>query len=422
MIARAKALLNTKSEFRKNIFVLLTGTGIAQAIPILISPILTRIYSPGDFGIFGLYSACAAILSVFATGRYDLSIIEPKKDTDARLLMLLSLYISVFFSCMLFLIVVLFNGPITNVLGDPRISIWLYSLPLTVFAVSCFSVFSYWMNRKKMYKEMSMNRVVSSVSISSFSLGLGFIKAISGGLIVGYILGQFFTVLLLRNRLLKTDYKLKWKRSLVIMKQYIHYPKYLIPATLAGEIAINLPIVLVTGYFNAVITGFFSFANKVTALPISFIGNAIGEVYRQKAAEEYANNGNCKALFLKTVRQLALLGILPFTVLFFFGEILFSFVFGPDWIIAGQIAKYLSFLIYFQLVSTPLALTITFNKSQKYDMMLQFFRGTFSILSMYLGYRYNDYMLSIKLYSLTFSLYYITHSFLQYRAARGVSV
>lgn len=419
MLNKAKIFSRFKTDFGKNVLVLLTGTGIAQAIPILISPLLTRLYTPHEFGVFGLYMACVSILSVFSTGRYDLSIIEPKQESVARMLMLLSIYISIFFSLLLFVLVLFFNSFFTSLLSEPDISIWLYLLPISVFTISCFSVFSYWMNRKKMYKDMSINRVVSSTSVSSITLLLGLGKIITGGLIVGYIIGQLITVILLKKKLLTEDYSLRIKRKFVTMKEFVHYPKYLIPATLASEASNNIPVILVTNFFNSTATGFFSFANRVTALPISFVGNAIGEVYRQKAAEVYAEFGNCRELYLTTLKKLALIGLAPFVGLFFFGEFLFAFVFGPEWAEAGKIAKYLSFLIYFQLLSTPLAYTITLNKSQKLDMIIQFFRATLSAVAIYIGFRYSDYLLGIKIYAGVFSLYYVAHSIIQYRAAAG---
>ena len=271
-----------------------------------------------------------------------------------------------------------------------------------------------------MYKDMSINRVVSSTSVSSATLFLGLTKVLTGGLILGYVFGQFFTILLLKNKIIKNDFRLQLKRKFVIMKSYIHYPKYLIPATLASEVSNNVPIIMVTNYFTSSITGFFSFANKVTALPISFIGNAIGEVYRQKASEEYALHGNCKELYLKTLFKLSLLGLLSFIFLFSTSEFLFGFVFGQEWVEAGKIAKYLSFLIFFQLISTPLAYTITFNKSQKYDMILQFLRAMGSIFAIFAGYKLNNYLLSVLFYSIVYSLYYIFHSLIQYRAAVGI--
>ena len=75
--------LKPKSEFARNILTLMTGTAIAQAIPIAISPILTRLYSPEDFGVFALYMGVVSIGGILATGRYEMSVMLPKKDSDA---------------------------------------------------------------------------------------------------------------------------------------------------------------------------------------------------------------------------------------------------------------------------------------------------------------------------------------------------
>lgn len=56
--------LKPKSEFSKNVLTLITGTTIAQAIPIAISPILTRIYTPEDFGVFALFVSLVGFISV----------------------------------------------------------------------------------------------------------------------------------------------------------------------------------------------------------------------------------------------------------------------------------------------------------------------------------------------------------------------
>ncbi len=44
-----------KNEFAKNVLTLITGTTTAQTIPIIISPLLTRIYSPEDFGVWDYF-------------------------------------------------------------------------------------------------------------------------------------------------------------------------------------------------------------------------------------------------------------------------------------------------------------------------------------------------------------------------------
>lgn len=68
-----------KSEFNKNVTTLFTGTVIAQAIPIAISPILSRLYSPDEFGVWALYVSLVMFFSVFSTGRYQFAIMLPKE-------------------------------------------------------------------------------------------------------------------------------------------------------------------------------------------------------------------------------------------------------------------------------------------------------------------------------------------------------
>lgn len=277
-----------------------------------------------------------------------------------------------------------------------------------------------WLNRKKQYKSMSQNRIINSSSTSAISLGMGLIRFTTGGLIIGYLSGQIIAIISVVKKIFSEKFLFNRMRAFVLMRKYSRYPKFLIPSTLAGEISTNGVTILFTTFFNSTVAGFFTFTNRVTALPISLIGNAIGEVYRQKAAEEYHQFGNCKTLFLKTLFKLFIIGLLPFLTLFLFGEPLFKFVFGDQWIIAGKIAKYFSFIVFFQFLSTPLSYTIVFNNSQKLDLILQLLRGIFSIVAIFLGYRLSNYMVSIILYTIVFSLYYISHSFIQYRAAQGL--
>ena len=99
--------LKPKSEFTRNVLTLMTGTAIAQAIPIIVSPILTRLYSPEDFGRLALFISIVSIMSVLATGKYELAIILPKKNSTAYQLVSLSVMLSLVVSVLyiLFLIV-----------------------------------------------------------------------------------------------------------------------------------------------------------------------------------------------------------------------------------------------------------------------------------------------------------------------------
>ncbi|MAE10064.1 MAG: translocase, partial [Candidatus Marinimicrobia bacterium] len=140
MLNKLKEILNLKSEFSKNVLTLVTGTTIAQAIPIAISPILTRIYTPEDFGVLALFISITTILGTIANGRYELAIVLPKRDNNALELTALSIIITMGFSLLLVILVILFHDPLLSYLNNDRFSFWLYLIPLSVLLFSLFNI------------------------------------------------------------------------------------------------------------------------------------------------------------------------------------------------------------------------------------------------------------------------------------------
>ena len=121
----------------------MTGTIIAQAIPIAISPILTRIYRPEDFGLYAIFVAIITILGTVVSGRYELAIMLPKKDEDAINIFALGILITVCMTAFITILVVALNDFIVSLLNNQEIRYWLYLVPDSVFFVGCFNLLSY---------------------------------------------------------------------------------------------------------------------------------------------------------------------------------------------------------------------------------------------------------------------------------------
>ncbi len=407
-------------NYKKNILILFSGSAIAQIITIAISPLLTRLYTPGDFGLLALYLSLCSILSVFASGRYDISLIEPADESKARGLMFASIRLTIFFCLLIALALFVFKSQLSKLLGNQEIESWLIYIPITVFTMSCYSIFTYWLNRVKNFKAMNSSKIIYSVGVAGFSLGLAFTPLGPTGLIIGTIVGQMLSVSFQWHMYIRNERGLRRAEALKVMKEFVRYPKFLIPSTLAGTVALESPIILFTRFFEPLVSGLFSFANRVTVTPMSFIGNSIGEVYRVRAAEHYQQHGECRRIFLSHVLFLVISGIIPWAILYFGGPKLFVFLFGAQWEVAGQLASILSFAVWFQLVSTPLSYTITLNHSQHLDLFLQLFRLLGTVGAILIGSLRGDYILAVKLYTVIFCSYYFGHSLLQYRAAKGI--
>jgi O-antigen/teichoic acid export membrane protein len=408
------------SVFSRNVMLVSAGTIVAQIIPSIISPIITRIYTPEEFGLYGIYMAIASLLVTIASGRYDLAIFIPDKINDSKRIVLLSIFLAALFSIFICFIIFPLNYILVNYLGEKEISVWLYTIPFIVFLISMFQVILQWLNKIKSYKGISGLRIVNSGIMSFLNLGFGFLDLKINGLILSTLVSQ--TILsLLTFKYIKTFVNLfSIPRFRALMKKYVNYPKFLLPSTLAGELAAQIPVILLSAFFGPATSGFYLLANKIMALPMSVVGGSIGSVYRQEAFDEFIKKGNCTELYKKTFRKMFIFGFFPFLIFFFGGKFIFSLIFGMQWVIAGEMASYLSVMIFFQILSTPMADTILLVNAQKIDLFLQIGRLTLSILSLLIGKLFRSYELGIILFSMSYSLYYIAHSIFQYKASKGL--
>lgn len=402
----------------------MTGTSIAQAIPIAISPILTRLYTPEDFGLLALYMAIASIVAVVVTGRYELAIMLPKKDSDAINIVALAIGLSCVISVVLLLVVAVFNSQITRLLGSAAVSNWLYFIPFTTLLMGVYQSLNYWSNRKGHYKRMAVSRMMQTGGSSMTQLGAGYAAIGAAGLVGGQIIGQGLSTAMLARMIYREDkvelVKIGLHRAKVMAAEYSKFPKYLILGQLANVASGQMPLLLLGVFFGPGIAGLYSLSQRTVAAPMSLVGAAIGDVFRQQASLAYQKNGNCKTIFLNTATRLALLAVLPVFPLFFFGPSLFAFVFGEGWREAGEIASIVAVMVFFQTISSPLSQTVLLAGMQAIDLAWQILRFLLSVGSFYFGYiLFGNYKMAIGLHVASFSMLYMLHSLLQYRASLG---
>lgn len=266
---------------------------------------------------------------------------------------------------------------------------------------------------------MSLQRIIYGTVIASFSLLLGWKGYVEIGLILAYVLGLVVTNTIIFFSYIITEISKDYSPPFHTIKQYTRYPKYLLPANLFGNLSGESPNFFLTRYFSLDLAGYFSFIVRITVTPLQVIGNNIGETYKIHAVKHYHKYGECKEIFLKHLRVLFLIGFSVWFVCFFYGEDLVIIIFGENWAQSGIFLKYLSFLLWFQFFSVPMAYTVSFNKTLNLDFLLQFFRLTLVLIAMITAIILNNALIGVQLYSLSFCIFYLSHTILQYRAAIG---
>jgi O-antigen/teichoic acid export membrane protein len=403
--------LKPKSEFSKNVLTLMAGTTIAQAIPIAISPILTRLYTPQDFGIFALFISITNIFGSIVNGRYELAIMLPKKDEDAINIFALGFIITSVISILLLVLVVLFNNYFTKLLNNSEISIWLYLMPVTVFFIGLWNILNYFNNRKKQYKDLAKATIIKSIVTAVVQLSIGFIKQGATGLISGQIISQFFANTKLLRNIIKDKIllsKISKVKILALAKRYKDFPKYSMWAILANTLSQNLTNILISSFYSAATLGFYSLVQRVLGIPSTLIGNSIGQVFFQEATKEKQETGKAVNTFDSTVKKLIIIGSFFFGILFFIIEDLFAFVFGEEWRIAGTYAQIVIPLFFIRFVVATVSNINNIFELQKLALTWQLVLLILSITCLYIGNfyftKFEDFLI---LFTTIISLHYV---------------
>jgi O-antigen/teichoic acid export membrane protein len=360
--------LKPKSEFNQNVLTLMTGATIAQAIPVAISPILTRIYTPEDFGVLALFIAITSIFGSIANGRYELAIMLPKKDEDAINIFALGFVITTIVSFILLLTVVIFHDHFVTILNNKEIGFWLYFIPIAVFLTGIFNLLNYFNNRKKYYSDLRNAIIVKSIVMTIIQLSIGLVKNGAIGLISGHLVSKIAANAKLIKNISKDKFlisKISKIKIIALAKRYRKFPKFSMPSGVLNNSSMQLPIVMLGSFFNAATVGFYSLSNKLISMPMVLIGNSIGHVFFQQASIIKNDKEKLANLTEKTYFRLLYVGIVPFSVLFAFSDSIFSFIFGSEWVVAGEYAQALSLWILFVFISSPLSSLTSLLGKQK---------------------------------------------------------
>lgn len=414
-----------KSELGLNFLTLLTGSGLSQLIILGASPILTRVFSPEDFGVSALFLSITSILLILGTGRYEMAIIQTKDNVDGLSLTIGTIAISFSFFVFLELILIVLSD--YSKLNDINLKLagLLYLAPIYVFIVSFYKILSNYLNRNKLYKIISINQVGQSFFQSSAKIFLGF-KGITGnGLIVGTILGQALALVLLIFQFLKIKfekgiYKLSIKRIKLNFKRFINFPKFMLLSDGLNVVTLQLPFLLTSYLFSIEQLGFLALAYSMSSRPLSFLADSLSKVFRQQAAFEYNENGRCDFLFLKVLKKLSLYMILPFIFIFFAAPYLFEIIFGEEWYEAGLMVRIIIIMFYFRFLARILSYMYILTDHQKENLFLQAILLIGSLISFAIGYFvFNDLIISLLLFSFMYSIIYIYTIFKSYTYSKG---
>jgi O-antigen/teichoic acid export membrane protein len=382
---------------------------IAQIINFGFSPVLTRIYTPSQFGLLTTMTAVVSILIIISTLQLEWSI--PLSKDDQNNVESLSVVIIVHFilSILISFVAALFISAIIDKENNLNWFLWFVIVWLFVLLMGLFLIYTQQLFYKLDFKTISYSKIVLATVQNASMVILG-VLSIHYGLIFGRIFGYLVSVMVIMftiNALrLRTSVSLNLIKNQVLEKKKFIF--FQVPSRILNVLGLYLPIIVLSVFFDTEITGFYGLANTVVGVPIVLFGNSIGEAFYGRISKMGLEKVNDIYLMSKRITlKLFFISLVPFIVFYITSPFLFQFLFGDGWIQAGYFARYLSLMMLFRLVFTPTTRVFPLLNKQNVELYMNALRVVIVSVCFLLGiFIWNSASISIVLYSISMMIVY----------------
>ncbi len=389
-----------ENQFARSVGTLVGGAAGSQLLVMVTAPIVTRLFSPEDFGLLAVYAGLLGMLTSIASLRYEVAIVLPEDKQEAANLAVLSLLIVAAMSALTVIVALLGNTSIPAILGVPALSHYFWLLPIGVFAVGSYQVFSFWALRTKSFTAISGTRLKQSLTLIAIQL-IGYpLGAVA--LLIGHAAGQGMGGFSLGKAALRhLEFRhVRFSGIAAAAKRYRRFPIYSTWSGLFNSAGVQLPALMFAALFNPAAAGLYVLTNRILSMPMWLIGGAIGDIFFTNAADAYREK-RLAALVAVVYEKLAQIAMPPALVLLIAGPDLFAFVFGENWREAGVFAQWLAPWLYIGFVGSPLSALFDVMEKQGLELFFETLLFVMRIVAIVAGALTGSLTVTIALFSIS---------------------
>lgn len=354
------------SSLVKSILTLATGSIASSAVMALSIPVLTRVYSPEEFGVFGVYLSIVGLIALVSSAKLESALMLTSFRFDRALILKTCVFLVCIITCLILILLLLFNSAVKNYLGTESIIPVLLIIP-GVLVLCAHKFMTINANSNREYTQVSKGAFYRSIVVVICQLVLGYFLSGMNGLIFGSILSYlFYCVYFLNSTDFLKDYnskKITVIKSRYTLKKFERTYLYLFPQSILNYISQQLPFLIFPFFYSTSVLGGLFVAQRLLKMPAGILTMAIRNVFYP-----YFRDKSQNGLFLPYIKLtlgLFLFG-LPITILlYFYITDLVVFVLGEEWYEAGKYSKYLIFWVFMSIVNvatTPALTIISDNK------------------------------------------------------------
>lgn len=355
----------SSSSLVRNSAKLLSANVLAQALALLVYPILTRLYTPEDFGALNLFLSLGGIIALLSTAELQYAIVLPKDENKAWRLIQCGVVVLLTVAALTLGLTPIFSHCTNLSTGHSAL------LAPYVLFMGLWTLLNYWYTREKQFGAISRYQIGQSISSSAIKIGLGY-APFGGGLIYGSVLAPLIGLLTTWFTAGRRLIGHRWRTAFVkkemreALREYRNFPCYNLPRSLVGNLGSNLPSLLLAPVFGLTELGFFGMALTLAFRPINMISASIYQVLFQQFSERYNHQSSIISIYRKYISRAALIAISGFAALWFVLPWLCRILLGEGWEITGEYIRWmLPWLLCSLLVAPVCSLCDVFGEQKK---------------------------------------------------------
>lgn len=363
------------SNVFKGMATLALGSGIAKLIGLATIPVLTRLYSPEDFGVLAIFTALVSLLAPILTLRYVLAIPLPRHDGLAFNLLVLSAGLMLVVTLLISLLLWVFGERLLAVFSMAELARWWWLISLGLLTAATYEMLTLWATRKRNYRVIARTNVWQSTSGALVKVGFGLLALKPIGLLVGQVVAQgggSGTLLCGFREEFRDNWRfLRWSRMRKAAWRHRGFPFFRVPSQFLMIFSVQAPLMFMALLYDAQTTGQLGLALMALGLPIQLFGRTLAKAFYAEAANLGSKQSDeVRKMTHAIIKRLAIFSIPPAVVLLFFGSMLFTLAFGEGWEQAGGFASILAVYLVFQFIQTPVAHIFYLFDGQRALLML----------------------------------------------------
>lgn len=413
-------------HFARQVLTVASGAAAGQIALLAAAPVITRLYSPDQFGAFAAWVSVIAVIGVASTMRFHLAVVLPERHEDAYRVLSLCWVVIASVAALVAVVLPWVAEPLLRLVRAPTLGAVVWLLPVAVAAIGVSVTLASLSSRLQAFKLLGGARASEGAGKAAAQIALGMAGLGGAGLIIGDAVARTIGAVVLAVGLWKRGVResLRSRRQDVsaAARRYVDFARFGTPSQLLNSAGLQAPALLFAATYGLEVAGILALGLRVVLAPLVFVGTAASQVYLGTGAKLAREDPEgLRRMFVRTSARLLGLGAVPMTVLVLFGPDLFGLVFGSEWTEAGHYARLLAPAFVLQFAVSPLSQTLSIVERQRWQLAWDATRMTVVLATILGSAAFGlDARSAVLAYSVGAAVTYTLHHLLGWLAIRGL--